>query len=456
MTEQILVEELHNLEIFFCKIQPEMLFDGDRFHNRVGYNTIDAPTYLACFDAITFNLTRDEIKNRYAHVINILRESNGVWGLLSACGQEMLNKVKGEPRCRIDNIIAFSEIGQAISQDHVVLAWLARENCNDGRNLLKSNSFTWPAILRSDDIRLNSIIENGLAENHYHLNGSTQNFALTWAALMNKPGKIAALMNNRVFKELLLEKNIPLEGAEVLGQVELLKQAALIRALLFSYAVGDCPLEDIKKLWNKYSTLPFSHYVDRIVSYLRWNYAEKVIQRKGTQKCLDYALSAKLFNVDMESNVRLLSGERALLYACFCKCFRNKFDEEINNLLYYYLIIKIQFRRLFIQVNKVKGFDNFSVYQDRKDVIYSGFYEYLEEALRMSLKSPIEDNHVTSLEARIMPKESADILAGGIKERDNAVIGNLYSLDDAQKAQRKSVVNNYYYVLHFAKRQCKW
>ena len=279
MTEQILVEELHNLEIFFCKIQPEMLFDGCRFHNdKVRYDFVDDSTYLSCFDAITFNLTRDEIKNRYSNVKKSLEDNNGVWGLLNHCGTKMLKSTGEETRCKIQYAIAFSEIGQAIAQDHVVLAWMAHEDWKIGKNRLKKESFTWPAILRSDDARLNSIIEKGLAENHYHLNGSTQNFALTWAVLMNNPEKISSLMKHKAFKELLLERKISLNGIEVQSQVALLKQAALIRALLFGFAVGEFELKDITEKWKRYSVLPFSHDIDRIVTYLKWNYGEKFPQ----------------------------------------------------------------------------------------------------------------------------------------------------------------------------------
>jgi len=461
MTKQILVEELHNLEIFFCKIQPEMLFDGCRFYNdKLSYNSIDDSTYLSCFDAITFNLTRDEIRNRYCNVKKSLEDNNGVWGLLNHCGTKMLENSGEEPRCRIEYAIPFSEIGQAIAQDHVVLAWMAHSDWQSGKNRLKQETFTWPAILRSDDARLNSIIEKGLAENHYHLNGSTQNFALTWAALMNNPEMISSLMNNNAFKELLLERIIPLEGLEVQGQVALLKQAALIRALLFGFAVGEFELNDITEKWRRYSVLPFSHNIDRIVTYLKWNYGEKFRQVHGNQKTLDYALSKKLFELNTESNVRLLSGERALLYVGFLNSFSNVFGEEINNLLYYYLIIKIQFRRLFIQVNKVKGFDNFSAYQDRKDVIYAGFDEYGAEALRMSVKSPIEDNHVSSLEARIMPKDSASTMAEVIRLKDEIVLGKPSQYDkekdDKEKCDKqRSILNNYFYVLHFPKKKLK-
>ena len=447
MIEQPQIEELYNLEVFFCKVQPEMLIERSGINSDiVSYNNISMQDYLSCFDALQFNLTRDEISERYKHVMDIITGNTGVFGLLRDSGETMLRLVAGVPTCRIEDVICWSQVGQAVGQDQIVMAWLASRDVKDGKNRVQNNPFMWPAILRSDDVCLNKIIDKGLYENHFHLNGSTQNFALTWCVLMNHPSIINSLLNDKVINEIRLERRVPIHGFMNLDQNKLLLHASMIRALLFSYIIGKYQSEEVIKCWKSFAILSTANKVSSLVESLRWTYGEVFRQNTNEWKCLDYAVSRHLYKPDLKNGIRLLGGERAFLYSCFFQSFDGQFGEELNDLLYLYLLIKVQFRRLFIQVNKMKGFGNFSDYQDRKDIIYDRMKEYKSEALRMAIIAPITDNHVEGLEARIMTKYSASVIRDNIVNKD---------LDIKRHAKydfkERDFSNNYFYVLHFPK-----
>ena len=62
------------------------------------------------------------------------------------------------------------------------LAWLEKESQNN------RTDFTWPDTIGHDNSALNTILQNGLTDNHSHLNGSVDVGTLRWIQLMNNIG----------------------------------------------------------------------------------------------------------------------------------------------------------------------------------------------------------------------------------------------------------------------------
>ena len=67
---------------------------------------------------------------------------------------------------------AFHNLGQ----DVFVCAYLASE---DLKHRVTRRDFTWRAVIRTNYAALNLQLQQGIAENHCHLFGSTQTFALS-------------------------------------------------------------------------------------------------------------------------------------------------------------------------------------------------------------------------------------------------------------------------------------
>ena len=320
------------------------------------------------------------------------------------------------------------------------MAWKDLEDFN-----VQRKKFIWPAIIETDDRRLEAIFEKGLAENHFHLHGSTQSFALSWACLMNHPEYLGRYFEKNANFERNL--NISVSKGILDNQMkwsEKMAYAAMIRALLFARCVGIKDSENVWEEFKKFDRMPLFSKIKQQVEALRMEYGVRFEQLGKKKACLDYANSRYLYTVEVESHNRLLAGERSFLYHCFRMQFDGQFTLQESSLLYLYILIKNNFRSELIQVNKRSGFTNFSNYQDRKNQFFGELEEYWTEAQRLSVCAAIKENHLVSLEARIMPRETGKEL----KEEIN-------KLDSMIKLALGKNTELPYYTIHFPKKKFK-
>lgn len=387
----------------------------------------------------------DEVKIRYEALSAQFKDTSySIFNLLIDFAQEILIDKQNQPVCKLDKILSWNSITLRLGQDVFTIPWLVMQNYNMGNVATKVNhSLDWPAILKTDDIKLNKIMKKGLAENHFHLNGSTQSFALSWACLMNHPNQITDLLKEDNRFEWSLNAGISGSVADepVDWKVRLM-EAAYIRALLFSRFIGEA---DDRKLSEQFLELGRNpiilNEITRLINRLRYSYGTKFEQVGGQSACcLDYAICQELYQVNLNSHNRLLSGERNFLYQCFIRIFREEFNYFEKNLFYLYLLIKSNFRSELIQTNGRLGFQNFADYQDRKSQFFENKMEYWNEAQRLSVCTAIEENNIRSLEARIMPRKKAGIIANDIKDYDKRI-------SFASEEDRKKM----FYVTHFPK-----
>lgn len=85
-------------------------------------------------------------------------------------------------KCRLDEMLRWREISFQLGQEFFICVYLAEEDLRRGNERIY---FAWEPIIGSDDTRLDQILKRGVAENHFHLNGSTKIFELNWICLMN-------------------------------------------------------------------------------------------------------------------------------------------------------------------------------------------------------------------------------------------------------------------------------
>ena len=387
----------------------------------------------------------DEVKIRYEAVKAQVRDSShSIFDLLIDYAQKILVYKQQQPVCRLDKILSWNSITMRLGQDLFTIPWLVKRNFDEGKVLTKVNhTLDWSAVLKTDDIKLNKVLEKGLAENHFHLNGSTQSFALSWACLMNHPNQINELLkaNNRFDWSL----NSGISGSVADEPVDWkmrLTEAAYIRALLFSKFMGEMDEKHLVDLFWDFNKSPIIlNEITRLVKRLRFSYGTKFEQMgKQSACCLDYAICQELYQVNLNSHNRLLGGERNFLYQCFIRIFRDEFNYFEKMMFYLYLLIKSNFRSELIQVNERMGFQNFAEYQNRKSQFFENKMEYWNEAQRLAVCTAIEENNIQLLEARIMPKKKANVIAMNIKDYDKRI--SFVSEEDREKM---------FYVMHFPK-----
>ena len=334
------------------------------------------------------NYSLDEIRNMYYDMKETCGSlqgiSSGLFQLLVLYANKVLTLDNCMPVCKRGRIMGFRSISLKLGQDIFTSSYLAYNTII--HNIPLQKTFDWPALLETDDSRLKYILNKGIAENHFHLTGSTRLFPLSWIALMNHPERIGKYFGK--FKEYdnpFLENRNPIisfsNDEKTMSWAECLRCASWIRAFLFKIIIGQTV--NPSDFYNKDLEFADTTALNNTVLMLRLEYGKKIKQPDGNDKCLDYAIRKDDLLFNPKSNNRLLYGERFLMYYCFLSCFNGSFGRELKTLFYTYLLLKARFRSELVQVNREVGFANFSIYQDRKGTFWDKISEYWVEAQRL-------------------------------------------------------------------------
>jgi len=470
------------LDLLFRRIPPERLLKRVCDQTRKPLSPLAEPdgrkTFLDFADVTLHGYSEDEQSllydqleqtvRRYADALQI---QESVFLSLVDFGQEVLTVCNREPLCRSSRVLRWRDAYHLFGQDMIVCAYLAYD---DVQSQAHREDFAWPAVLRSDDRILRQLLESpGMAENHCHLQGSTQAFALTWCLLMNAPDAIFSLPGD--FSGLL--QSVASRGPQdnVLPLTERLVVAALARSILFRALHPNTFTSPAASQGAPERTTFFcSHsafrreYISCFSPVTVLVNQVRVLQEKcgvwiplpdGTSACLDYALELPVFRVVKDSPYRILAGERYFLYRCFAACFSGRFSQFEQMLLYLYLSLKTAFRGEMIQVNRQVGFQNFAEYERRKDLIWDGVYQW--EACRMAINAPLQTDHVQSLEARLTPAKTEEAMCQKILKFDYGQYFAAQSFQpllppetqfDPERRPEDFLKERHFYVLHFPKR----
>lgn len=449
-----------NLDIIFRRISPSYIFESIKADNEarsisniVLHNKISFEVFIKFSRNLYPHYSENEIFNIYNVMNDELRlESNTsktIFSLLYKYGEKVLLTDDRFPICRYDEILNWRELTNKLGQDILTTAYLAYKDLIHNE---LTPVFSWRPVIKTDNARLYHILEKGLAENHYHLHGSTQVFPLSWIYIMNyfsSIDRIADMFEKTLDRDVLTEA----EYSENYWSVQL-KRAVIIRAYLFKRIIEN-KAED-KSIIDLLDNL--SNYQE-IINSLKFNYAYRI---EETNCVLDYALMKNLHEQNFNSN-RILAGERFFLYGCFKGIYSNNFSDYDCNLFYLYLVIKSQFRGELVQVNDNVGFQNFQNYQARKGYISELNDCYQQEVYNLALNATLEDQNIRSLEARIMPKSSARKMKQTIEYIDDIkrktqnssdINSTVYSQADNilnESINNESDSDRYCFILHFPK-----
>lgn len=443
-----------NLDILFRRTAPEAVLETLRH----GYNVSKKKPFLSVgngdygerifrhyAEQNLANYSTEEVDIRFRDLEMSLKNSQ--FQPLVDYGNVVLEIKNYLPVCKLEEALNWNTTSLRLGQDLIVTAWLAEKNVFEKEQERHAHFFTWPAVIKTNDGRLEELFEKGLAENHFHLHGSTQSFALSWACLMNHPDFIHSFLKvESRFEENLYSGVTKGVYDSQMEWKERLLYAAEIRALLFKRCLGEIDSETIAEKFKSFDRFPRVRSVKKTVESLRYIHGYKFKQCNGRKSCLDYANCSSMYSVLENHHNRLLAGERNFLYHIFSLHFQEKLSYSESNLLYLYLLLKSAFRNEIVQNNGKPGFHNFSDYQDRKNQFFETFPEYWAESFRLSIGVARKENHVVSLETRIMPKKTAEDLNRNIQQMDRLV---RYAFEPNSEGA------DFYYVVHFAKKQYK-
>lgn len=462
-----------HLNIAFHRLQPEILLSSIRswydfkprsspdrvYSDEWGdfayrhYTTAYAGTYR----------TDDEAAYLDRHFKQRLQSDYGdnrsVFELLRRYSEALLTTDGRQPLCRYERVLRWRKSSLILSQDLFTTAYAASEDLKKGRH---RKDFVWPAIIGTDNNRLAQIAVQGLAENHFHLNGSTRMFSLSWICMMNHPEQIHVFFSDKDVKKHFRDRlnQVLAIGPDTppMAWKNLLLYAAYLRAMLFERAIM-CPDDaaDQSDRWIS-GFLEFDADVAHqlrmtrsIVENHRYEPdAARLPQKDQRPLVLDYALTNDLTGC-YDSHNRILAGERHLLYSLFYRSFNGNLTPLEQDCFYLYLLIQNQFRSEIIQVNGRVGFQNFARYQDRKELFWENCPGYGDESIRLGINAVLEKGYIRSLEARICPGKSISNQYTKIRDKDES-----YCFAETgicpQKQQLNIIADSpLFYVLHFPK-----
>lgn len=351
----------------------------------------------------------------------------------------------GKVFCKFDHLLRWREISLTLGQDLFVCAYLADYDIQRGT---ERREFSWLPILLCDNSRILSILKKGIAENHFHLKGSSRIFEVNWICLMNHiDGR------EKEFRKIDKELQRSGESKKDFGIVlyKECKNAAIYRLYLFAVLQDDeWILKKIECMLDDSYDIDIAIYdVQNLIELTKEKYGTKIcsnmkdsqedIPDKTEAYCLDYAYKKELFD-ENQSSYRILIGERYFLYACFRACFSQKFSRKQQNIFYRYLKLRISFRKEIIQVNGEIGFQNFCDYEQRKEYFIEKYPKYRKEYIAMAIKSQLEREYLKYLELRVTPKFSAIDLYKMMKDYNYIYISPHWNVE-----------NRVRYVMHFPK-----
>ena len=208
--------ERGNIEILFKKINYMAIgrqSNGGLICKTVhNYKNIDKKLYMRGAETVFINMTENERDNSYQLACKQMKDVGNnypsVFCLITLISKKLLKLDGDEIRCRFEQMFRWREISFLFGQDFFTCAYLANYDLDRG---LETKCFTWLPIIRSDNDRINNILKGGVAENHFHLAGSTKVFELNWISLMNQiDGRLHDFKKiNRTLQEFFIDPPIP-------------------------------------------------------------------------------------------------------------------------------------------------------------------------------------------------------------------------------------------------------
>lgn len=334
------------------------------------------------------------------------------------------------------------DASSAVDEDFFVISKILQENKR--RMIFKDIDFSWPYCIEHDNVYISNILNsgNGVSDNHFHLRGSSPYYQMSWIRMMSNVIDernelyLSFIDNKRLyFKSFYSTKSID----EPLSVLHI--KAAAIRLYLFlqlkeNYCDSFCKETLFTILDAKSIAIDTKIKMQTII--------EKIKFKLSDQKQIDY-----IETNDMKSCYYDLIGERWLIYTLLGR-YRSK-DIEILTLIY--LSIKNRFRAELVQTNSLIGYNNFMLYQDRKDWFLPWSYLFEKKLAKATIASVLDGPKLNSLELRISPAypytDDIDL------SEENAKMIELYdsAIEEAILfSHKKYSLNNFYYTIHFVKK----
>lgn len=311
-----------------------------------------------------------------------------------------------QPIAVFNGLLRWKDITLFLGEDLFTTAYLADKDLVT-KNKKQAKVFAWHDYISHDNLELNDILDKGLTDVHAHYNASCDVFALNWISLTNS-------LNNleKKIEKIGQYQDVTLSTSQT-EQLYTLKSvciaASYLRLQFYKLLNGlyDSHIEIIEKIKNAKQILEDEMFANQTkrecnaeISVLR---AYALRSKNG--RTIDYAITpSSEVNAHIKDANLIFHGERKLMYQFFYRFYG--YDSQMWDLapyFYLYIVLKTRIRKEFVQINQLKGFENFETYQERKDIFIGGG-DPLEQVFdSIVLHTTLRNNQFDFIEGRVTP-----------------------------------------------------
>ncbi len=313
-----------------------------------------------------------------------------------------------QPMAVFDELLRWKDTTLFVGEDLLTTAYLANKDVISNPKC-QTTLFAWPDHIRHNNEELHAVLSRGVIDIHAHYNATCDVFNLNWIDLTNSLNKI-----DKKLKDVKQYQDVTLSVADT-EQLYTFKRmciaATYLRVQFFKLLNNPCTPD--KQLCHKLMCvkriLEDEMYANRIkrdlsaeIGVLR---TSAIKSRNG--RTLDYAIlpDKKVKGHVKDANI-IFHGERKLMYQFFYHFYGyDKTMWALAPYFYLYLVLKTRIRKEFVQINQLKGFENFETYQDRKDIFIKEQDPIAEVFDPIVLQTTLRNSNNDCLEGRITPKE---------------------------------------------------
>lgn len=361
------------------------------------------------------NLLRIQTGGEWVKDITTLPTVYHPFDIIQKVAEKILTSENDLPVVDFRQLFRWKEAALYIGEDILTTAFVANYDLNRHRSM--RSGLNWADIIPHNNHALNEVLDEGLADVHAHYYATADVFNLNWISLTNN------IQMRKKLDKIKRSQEMDLLSSQTEYPSTLKQQcvaAAYLRfvfycLLLKPQCANFSEKEFIENNYcckvNKILTDPW--FADSFALDLQAAVTNASLSSLPTtdRRHLDYCLlpSVEICELLLSDKQRKIvnvvyQGERQLLY----KFFYGYYSHDLRCLsaapyFYLYLLLKSKIRREFVQINPIKGFENFEEYQDRKDLFipeWSPINKYFANIVEYT--STYSDNDI--LEPRVTPK----------------------------------------------------
>lgn len=291
---------------------------------------------------------------------------------------------------KFDHLLQWKDLSLYIGEDLLLCVAHADEAVKNGVTWkTDTETYCWSNPVRHDHADLNVILGDGLDDVHYHLNGSMDGAELAWIFLMNLPNRLDNLLGDAK------ESTAPKEWVTV---------AIMIRAMLYDWLCdGRIKKDEMELLKIAVKDRPI--HTEDLLKYVGKHKNDNLLERAG-EPGWDYAEGGGLDSELRKSSLAFHRGERRFMtWMLVTALKKGSAYKDALPLFYLYLLIKIRFRRDYVQTNPLIGLQNFNHYYHALEKYKQGWQDRLDTRgkLKYALNTSIREGSADTVEVRLSP-----------------------------------------------------